>query len=56
MSIHREKAWRSHYPDLQLPQSEYMSDNSLILPLYVPMSDDDIGYVVDALHSILKKA
>ena len=51
MTSHREKAYGDY--KLSLPVSEDASDNSIVLPLYVPMSDVEIDYVIKAVSSIL---
>lgn len=53
MTAHREPAYTQIYGQLSLPISEKMSDNCLILPLYVPMESKDIDYVIKSLHQIL---
>jgi dTDP-4-amino-4,6-dideoxygalactose transaminase len=54
MTSHRETAYKTEYAGLSLPVSEHVSDNSIILPLYVPMSQDDITTVIDGIRSIFK--
>lgn len=49
MTSHREKPYRNLYPDLSLPISERVSDRSLLLPLYVPISDETINFIVDKI-------
>jgi len=46
MLSHKEPAYRDH-PALVLPISEDLSANSVLLPLYVPMSDEEVNYVID---------
>jgi perosamine synthetase len=43
---HKETAYRSRYKNLKLPISENLQDNSIILPLFVPMDKKDIEEVV----------
>lgn len=51
MTIHRENA----YSWLQnMEKSERLSDRSIILPLYIPMSDSEIEYVIENLISNFK--
>jgi perosamine synthetase len=45
MTTHRESAYKNEY-DCSLPVSENLADNSIILPLYVPMPDEEISYVI----------
>ena len=53
MTTHRETAYKAYSPDLQLPVSEEASDQSIIIPLYVPMSEDEIKYVITHIKHIL---
>jgi dTDP-4-amino-4,6-dideoxygalactose transaminase len=46
MTSHRESAYSSECQGLKLPASEDAADNSIIIPLYVPMSQDEIDYVI----------
>ncbi|HTB26327.1 MAG TPA: DegT/DnrJ/EryC1/StrS family aminotransferase [Puia sp.] len=54
MTTHRETAYKEECAGLSLPISEKASDRSIILPLYVPMNDEDIEKVIFTLKSILK--
>ena len=47
MTTHRETAYKTDYAGLSLPVSEKASDNSIILPLYIPMKDEDIEKVIE---------
>jgi dTDP-4-amino-4,6-dideoxygalactose transaminase len=38
---------------LQLPRTEDACDNSIIIPLYVPMADEDVQQVIAALKKLL---
>ena len=51
MTTHRETAYASE--NISLPISEDLSDRSIILPLFVPMKDEDIQFVIYSLSSIL---
>jgi len=51
MTTHRETAYKSK--KYLLPISEDLADRSIILPLYVPMLDDDIKYIVESLNLII---
>jgi dTDP-4-amino-4,6-dideoxygalactose transaminase len=54
MTAHREKAYS--YMDIKsLPISEKISDNSIILPLYYPMNDKEINYVIESIFEIFKQ-
>ena len=47
MTSHRETAYKKEMSDLMLPVSEDLQDNSIILPLFVPMKDDDVNHVIN---------
>lgn len=51
MTSHRETAYKNL--NLSLPVSEDAADRSVILPLFVPMNDDSIIKVINALVSLL---
>ncbi len=55
MTSHRETAYKNECAGLSLPISEDACDNSIILPLYVPMDDKDITTVINTLKEILSK-
>ncbi len=54
MTTHRETAYKEEYAGLSLPVSEKACDRSIILPLFVPMKDDDIEKVIETFSKILK--
>jgi perosamine synthetase len=54
MTSHRETAYKEECAGLSLPVSEKASDRSIILPLYVPMKDEDVQMVIDTFKSFLK--
>lgn len=47
MTSHRETAYKDECAGLALPVSEDAADNSIILPLYVPMSAEDVTKVIE---------
>ncbi len=53
MTCHRETAYKNseHY---HLPISESLADNSIIIPLYVPMTDEEIQYVISSFMKHIK--
>ena len=53
MTAHREKAYTDIFGNIDLPISENLSDNSLVLPLFVPMSDNDINHIIHTVQGIL---
>jgi dTDP-4-amino-4,6-dideoxygalactose transaminase len=50
MTTHRETAYKTEYAGLSLPVSEKSADRSIILPLYIPMKDEDIEKVIEAFR------
>ena len=54
MTSHRETAYKKEYEGFSLPVSEKASDQSIILPLYIPMKEEDIQKVIDTFASLLK--
>ncbi len=52
MTTHRETAYNSE--NYFLPISEDLADRSIILPLYVPMNDEDVEFIIENLISLLK--
>jgi len=54
MTSHRESAYAEECKGLSLPMSEEASDRSIVLPLYVPMSDEEVTYVIKHLRRILQ--
>ena len=53
MTTHRETAYNS--VSYYLPISEDLADRSIIIPLYVPMNDEDVECVISNLVSLLKQ-
>lgn len=53
MTSHRETAYKTECAGLSLPVSEKSADRSIILPLYIPMNDEDINRVIEVFRSIL---
>ena len=56
MTAHRETAYKDLFSKLSLPVSENASDNSLMLPIFVPMSKDDIGKIIEEVRNIFREA
>jgi perosamine synthetase len=54
MTTHRETAYKEECAGLSLPVSENACDRSIILPLFIPMKDEDIQKVIDTFTSLLK--
>jgi perosamine synthetase len=53
MTTHRETAYKNEYKDVQLPVSEDLADNSIIIPLYVPMEKEKVDYVIENIRKLL---
>lgn len=53
MAIHLEPAYRTRYPDLVLPETERATEETLLLPLFAGMTDDEQDRVVAALGAAL---
>lgn len=54
MNTHRETAYKSSYLNTVLPISEDLQNRSIILPLYVPMEEDEIQYIINVFSEILQ--
>lgn len=52
MTSHRETAYKEYCKDLSLPVSEDASDRSIVIPLYVPMKDEEIEYVIRNIREV----
>jgi len=52
MTTHRETAYRILQNDISLQVSEDLQDRSIILPLYVPMSNEDVNYIIELFIKI----
>jgi len=51
MTSHRETAYKTEYAGLSLPISENACDNSIILPLYIPMKSEDVKKVIETFRA-----
>jgi perosamine synthetase len=54
MTIHKEIAYLNEAGDTKLPVSEDLQDNSIMIPLYVPMKTEEIQYIIDTFCSLVK--
>ena len=52
MTTHRETAYNSE--NYFLPISEDLADRSIILPLFVPMNDEDVEFIIENLITLLQ--
>jgi dTDP-4-amino-4,6-dideoxygalactose transaminase len=50
MAAHRQPAYADHPPRIELPTTERLTDNTLILPLFHAMSEDDQDAVVGPIR------
>ena len=55
MTSHRETAYKNRGVDLSLPVSEDAADRSIVLPLYVPMSQEEMDYVIKHFKACLNQ-
>ena len=46
MTTHRESAYDEDHKSALLPVSENLADNSILIPLYVPMEEDAHEHIV----------
>ena len=53
MTSHRESAYKKESIDVKLPVSDDASDNSIIIPLFVPMTEKEVNFVCDHLRKLL---
>jgi len=52
MTSHREIAYLNLQGEQSLPVSEDAADRSIIIPLYYPMEDNDIQFVIDSFRDL----
>ena len=53
MTSHRETAYKIDYKETKLPVSEDACDRSIMLPIYVPMEEGDVNYIIKNLKKLL---
>ena len=53
MTSHRETAYKTMCAGIELPRTEDACDRSIIIPLFIPMSDEDVSTVIHQLRSLL---
>ena len=51
MCTHRESAYKEEYKNVKLPVSEDLQDNSIIIPLFIPMTNEDVDTVTREFKS-----
>lgn len=52
-SIHKLNPYREKYGMLKLPITEDYSNNSILLPIYYPMSDSETDYIIEKVLSCI---
>lgn len=52
--IHKNLYYENKYPNIKLPNAEYLKDRILTLPLCTKYTKEDIEYVVEVLNYLLK--
>jgi dTDP-4-amino-4,6-dideoxygalactose transaminase len=52
MATHREAPYRDARWSNQLPQTEYIADNTIILPLFYAMAEEEQDYVIDCIAKV----
>ena len=52
MAIHREAPYRDARWDNRLPQTESITDNTIILPLFHTMTEEEQDYVMDCIEQV----
>ena len=53
MTSHRETAFKDEYRSVELPDSEDASDRSIMIPIYIPMENNDVDQVIGNLKKII---
>ena len=53
MAVHLEPAYRDLRPTQPLPVSEEADAQTVVLPIYAELGDDDLSYVIEQLESVL---
>jgi dTDP-4-amino-4,6-dideoxygalactose transaminase len=54
MAIHREVPYCDARWEKQLQQTEYITDNTIILPLFHTMTEEEQDYVIDCIEQVQK--
>lgn len=53
-TAHRETAYKTYQTSYNLPISEDASDRSIVIPLFYPMSIDEIDYVIEHFKNLVQ--
>jgi len=51
--VHRQPAWQTNYSPMALPETEYIADHCLSLPIFGAMTEDEAEIVVNSLAQSL---
>jgi dTDP-4-amino-4,6-dideoxygalactose transaminase len=54
LAVHQQSFYRKNFP-ANLPNTEYISERIISLPLFPEMSEQDVDYVVDAIKDIIRE-
>ena len=54
MAIHRELPYRNEATDARLPETNLVTDTSIILPLFYEMSDEEQEHVLNCFEQVLQ--
>ena len=54
MNTHRETAYKKLKRKVKLPRSEDLQERSILLPLYVPMSPQEIEFIIGTLKGLIE--
>jgi dTDP-4-amino-4,6-dideoxygalactose transaminase len=52
MAIHRERPYRKGNWDVRLPMTSSITDNTIVLPIFHEMTDDEQTYVIECIEQI----
>lgn len=53
MTAHRESAYKEECKHVSLPATNYYSDNSVVIPLFYPMKEEEITKVIETVKALL---
>lgn len=54
MTSHRETAYKNRGGQINLPVSEDAADRSIVIPLFVPMTNEEVDYVIHHFRACVK--
>jgi perosamine synthetase len=55
MCTHLETAYKEEYKGLSLPISEDLQKNSILIPLFIPMKQEEIEEVINSFKEAYSK-